>query len=78
MNKSGSILIGGIVGLALLIVLGLFSSYSEEKLTDTGLRVAFIGDQGAGPSAFAVLNLIKDEKLGNLFSEISPYCFSSR
>ena len=50
MNKSGSILIGGIVGLALLIVLGLFSSYSEEKLTDTGLRVAFIGDQGAGPS----------------------------
>jgi len=62
MNKSGSILIGGIVGLALLIVLGLFSSYSEEKLTDAGLRVAFIGDQGAGPSAFAVLNLIKDEK----------------
>ena len=35
----------------------------EEKLipTDPDLRVAFIGDQGLGLNAIAVLNLIKDE-----------------
>ena len=35
----------------------------EEKLihTDADFRVAFIGDQGLGPNAIAVLNLIKDE-----------------
>ena len=35
----------------------------EEKLihTDVDFRVAFIGDQGLGPNAIAVLNLIKDE-----------------
>ena len=35
----------------------------EEKLihTDADLRVAFIGDQGLGLNAIAVLNLIKDE-----------------
>ena len=35
----------------------------EEKLvyTDLDFRVAFIGDQGLGPDAIAVLNLIKDE-----------------
>ena len=34
----------------------------EEKLihTHADLRVAFIGDQGFGPNAVAVLNLIKD------------------
>ena len=35
----------------------------EEKLvhTDLDFRVAFTGDQGLGPNAIAVLNLIKDE-----------------
>ena len=35
----------------------------EGKLihTDTDFRVAFIGDQGLGPNAIAVLKLIKDE-----------------
>ena len=35
----------------------------EEKLihTDVDFRVAFIGDQGLGPNAISVLNLIKDE-----------------
>ena len=37
----------------------------EEKLihTHADLRVAFIGDQGFGPNAVAVLNLIKDEEV---------------
>jgi len=64
MNKSGTIIIGGVIGLTLLIVLGIFLSDTEEKiiLTDASLRVAFIGDQGTGPGAFEVLNLIKDEE----------------
>ena len=35
----------------------------EEKLIHTyaDLRVAFVGDQGLGPNAIAVLELIKDE-----------------
>ena len=37
----------------------------EEKLihTHADLRVAFIGDQGFGPNAVAVLNIIKDEEV---------------
>ena len=64
MNKSGTMIIGGVIGLTLLIVLGIFLSDTEEKIiqTDASLRVAFIGDQGTGPSAFEVLNLIKDEE----------------
>ena len=63
MNSSKSILVGGIIGLAFLITLGLFLSDVKEKIipTDVDFRVAFIGDQGLGPSAIAVLNLIKDE-----------------
>ena len=63
MNSSKSILVGGIIGLAFLITLGLFLSDVKEKLipTDVDLRVAFIGDQGLSPNAIAVLNLIKDE-----------------
>ena len=64
MNKSGAMIIGGVIGLTLLFVLGIFLSDTEEKTiqTDASLRVAFIGDQGTGPSAFEVLNLIKDEE----------------
>ena len=64
MSKQKSILIGGIISSAFLIVLGIFLSDTEEQVIriDTGLRVAFIGDQGSGPNAFAVLNLIKDER----------------
>ena len=63
MNGSKSILVGGIIGLAFLIILGVFLSDVKEKLipTDVDLRVAFIADQGLGPNAIAVLNLIKDE-----------------
>ena len=65
MNKSGTMIISGAIGLTLLIVLGIFLSDTEEKTiqTDASLRVAFIGDQGTGPGAFEVLNLIKDEEV---------------
>lgn len=65
MNKSGTMIISGVIGLTLLIVLGIFLSDAEEKTiqTDASLRVAFIGDQGTGPGAFEVLNLIKDEEV---------------
>ena len=64
MNKPGTMIISGVIGLTLLIVLGIFLSDTEEKTiqTDASLRVAFIGDQGTGPGAFEVLNLIKNEE----------------
>ncbi len=64
MNKKGVLVFSfsGIIIFFLLIVrFLLFSSTVDAQFTEVDLKVAFIGDQGLGAGAKAVLQLIKNE-----------------
>jgi len=49
---------------SLIVAIGLFggsAAFSQSQATPENLTIAFIGDQGLGPNAEAVLQLIRSE-----------------